>query len=409
VLASLCCAGFARQGPAVATLSIFVEPLTREFGWSRTALSGAVSLGGLLAAIAAPLIGPVLDRRGSRLVLCAAVLVNGALLMVLSLTPSLLVFYLLFCVARMNWAAPFELGLYGALYNWFVKRRALASSILTLAQAAGLIAMPLVAQIAIVGEGWRAGWLAIGTITLLVGFVPIWLFLARRPEDLGLLPDGVPAAGTTKATASVAGRGAQWPEPAYSRRQALGTGAFWLLLLYTVLVYPVQAGVSLHQAPFLVERGIDPTIAATIVSTFSLTSALATLACGALPRTMAIRYPLALTGAILTFGVLLLLGVRSAVEGYIAAGVFGFGIGAILTLLPIAWADYFGRAHFGAIRGIALPAQVLAQAVGPVLSGALHDLTGGYAASLQCFLVLAALSVVAALAARQPAPGVPRA
>ena len=102
VLACLCCAGFSRQGAAVATLSIFVEPLTREFGWSRTALSGAVSLGGVLAAIAAPLIGPLLDRRGSRLVLCTAVLVNGILLMLLSLTPSLLVFYLLFCVARMN-------------------------------------------------------------------------------------------------------------------------------------------------------------------------------------------------------------------------------------------------------------------------------------------------------------------
>src|SRR5258706_8683037 len=66
VLGCLCCAGFARQGPAVATLSIFVEPLTREFGWSRTALSGAVSLGGVLAAVTAPLIGPLLDRRGSR-------------------------------------------------------------------------------------------------------------------------------------------------------------------------------------------------------------------------------------------------------------------------------------------------------------------------------------------------------
>jgi MFS transporter, OFA family, oxalate/formate antiporter len=405
VLACLCCAGFARQGPAVATLSIFIEPLTRKFGWSRTALSGAVSLGGLLAAIAAPLIGPVLDRRGSRLVLCAAVLVNGALLMLLSLTPSLLVFYLLFCVARMNWAAPFDLGLYGALNNWFVRRRMLASSILNLALAAGLIAMPLVAQIAIVAEGWRAGWLAIGAITLLVGFVPIWLLLARRPEDLGLLPDGAPA--PMRATSAVSGAGL--PEPAYTRRQALGSGAFWLLLLYTVLVYPVQAGVSLHQAPFLIERGIDPTIAATIVSTFSLTSALATLACGALPRAVPIRYALALTGAILALGVLLLLGVASAAQGYIAAGVFGFGIGAILTLLPIAWADYFGREHFGAIRGIALPAQVLSQAVGPVLSGALHDLTGGYAASLQCFLVLAGLSVAAALAARPPDPAVPRA
>ena len=88
--------------------------------------------------------------------------------------------------------------------------------------------------------------------------------------------------------------------------------------------------------------------------------------------------------------------------GYVAAGVFGFGIGAILTLLPVAWADYFGRAHFGAIRGIALPAQVLAQAIGPLLSGALHDLTGSYVVSLQCFAVLAGISIAAAILARQP-------
>jgi MFS transporter, OFA family, oxalate/formate antiporter len=84
--------------------------------------------------------------------------------------------------------------------------------------------------------------------------------------------------------------------------------------------------------------------------------------------------------------------------------MFGFGIGAILTLLPVAWADYFGRAHFGAIRGIALPAQVLSQAAGPLLSGVLHDLTGDYVLSLQCFAGLAALSVIAAFAARQPSP-----
>src|SRR5258707_2089120 len=197
VLACLCCAGFARQGPAVATLSIFVEPLTRGFGWSRTALSGAVSLGVVLAVLVASLIGLVLDRQGWRLVLCAAVLVNGVALMLLSLTGSLGVFYLLFCLARMNWAAPFDLGLYGALNNWFVRRRAFASSVATLAQQIGLVAMPLIAQMAILQQGWRAGWLAIGATTLVVGFVPTWLLMVRRPEDLGLAPDGiaVPTAG----------------------------------------------------------------------------------------------------------------------------------------------------------------------------------------------------------------------
>jgi MFS transporter, OFA family, oxalate/formate antiporter len=398
VLGCLCCAGFARQGPAVATLSIFVEPLTREFGWSRTALSGAVSLGGLLAAVMSPLIGPLLDRRGSRLVLCTAVLVNGVALLLLSLTGSLLHFYLLFCLARMNWAGPFDLGIYGALSNWFVRRRTFATSIATLAQQAGLVAMPLIAQLAMLQQGWRAGWLAIGAVTLLIGFVPVWLFLVRRPEDLGLSPD----ARHDGENRAVSDDRALAIEPAFSRREALRTPAFWLILAYTVLLFPVQAGVSLHQAPYLIERGIDPTIAATTVSVFSLLSVAGSIACGMLPRRLPIRYPLAATGMIVALGTGAMLGIDTAAHGYFAAAIFGFGIGAVLTLLPIAWADYFGRAHFGAIRGIALSAQVLAQAAGPLLSGALRDWSGGYQLALQCFLALALASVVVALLARQP-------
>jgi sugar phosphate permease len=397
VLACLCCAGFARQGPAVATLSIFVEPLTRDFGWSRTAVSGAVSLGGLLAALISPLLGPLLDRRGSRLVLCLAVLMNGVALLLLSLTPSLLIFYLLYCFARMNWAGPFDLGIYGALNNWFVARRTAAASVVNLAQMLGLVAMPLIAQFAILQDGWRAGWLALGTVTLIVGFVPVWLFLVRRPEDMGLQPDGAgPVIEQPGATAAPAA------EPRFSRREAIRTPAFWLLMLYTVMVYPVQAGVSLHQAPHLVERGLDSTTAALIVSSFSLMSVVATIACGFLPRRWPIRVPLALAGAMLAAGTWLMPGVVSAADGFLAAGLFGVGIGAVLTLVPVAWADYFGRTNYGAIRGLALSAQVLAQASGPLLSGVLYDLTGTYTISLQCFAALSVLSIVAALAARQP-------
>jgi sugar phosphate permease len=395
VLACLCCAGYARQGSAVATFSVFVEPLTREFGWSRTALSGAVSLGGLLAAIAAPLIGPLLDRRGSRLVLCVAILVNCAALLLLSLTPSLLVFYLLFCIARMNWAGPFELGIYAGLNNWFVRRRTSAASIANLVQMLGLVTMPLIAQFAIVHDGWRAGWIALGLVVVGVGFLPVALFLVRRPEDIGLKPDlasaGGPVAGTSPR-----------PEPAFSRGQALRTASFWLLLLYAVTIYPVQAGVSLHQAAHLVRRGLDPTTAALIVSFFSLMSAAATIVCGFLPRRWPIRLPLAAAGVLAAIGTWLMPGINSAAEGYLYAGVFGAGIGSMLTLLPIAWADYFGRTNYGAIRGVALPFQVLAQAAGPLVSGALYDWTGTYTLSLHVFTVLSVLSIAAALAAKEP-------
>jgi MFS transporter, OFA family, oxalate/formate antiporter len=396
VLACLCCAGFARQGPAVATLSIFVEPLTREFGWSRTALSGAVSLGGILAALSSPLIGPALDRHGARLALCLAVLVTGISMMLLSLTQSLLMFYLLFCIARMNWAGAFDLGIYSGVNSWFVARRAFATSIATVAQMAGLVAMPLIAQLAMRQHGWRGSWLAIGITTLLIGLLPVWVLMVRRPEDLGLVPDRQAAASLSDAAAPAT------TEASFSRREAVGTAAFWLLLLYTILVYPVQAGVSLHQAAHLIERGVEPTIAATIVSTFSLMSAVASLACGVLPRALPIRYPLALTGGFLAAGTLAMLGISSTGQGYFAGGLFGLGIGGVLTLLPIAWADYFGRANFAAIRGLALSAQVLAQASGPLISGALHDWTGSYDRSLQFFTLLSCLSIAAALTARRP-------
>jgi MFS transporter, OFA family, oxalate/formate antiporter len=398
VLACLCCAGFARQGPAVSTLSVFVEPLTRDFGWSRSALSGAVSLGGIMAAIISPRIGVFLDRAGSRLVLCYAVSTTGAALLALSLTSSLAMFYVLFCFARMNWASPFELGIYGAVNNWFVARRQFATSIATLAQMAGLVTMPIVAELAMLRTSWRAGWLAIGALTLIIGFLPTWLLLIRKPEDIGLRPDGMayaPLAGTARPLPV--------PEPDFTRAEAMRTPAFWLILGYTVLVYPIQAGISLHMAPHLIERGILPAIVATIVSTYSLMSAAATVASGFLPRRLPVRYPMAVAGILLVTSPLLMKAIASPAEAYLAAALFGFGVGGILTLLPIAWADYFGRASFGAIRGVALSAQVIAQAVGPMVSGVLRDATGSYQFSLTVFAVLGGLSVVAALGAKRPA------
>lgn len=395
VLGCICLAGFARQGPAVAVLSIFVVPMTDAFGWSRTEMSGAVSLGGVLAAIISPMIGPFVDRRGARLVLCLAVAGIGIACMALSLTQSLLVFYLLFCFARMTWAGPFDLGLYGALNNWFVARRAIATSIATLAQMSGLVALPLIAQFAMgQAEGradWRAGWIAVGATVLIVGFVPCWLLLVRRPEDVGLQPDRL-----------ADGRSPPPLEPQWSRAEAMRTPAFWLLSLYTVLVFPVQAGVSLHQAPHLIERGIPPIQAAAVIAFFSTMSAVASFGIGFLPRRWPVRFLMAASAGCLSVGGFGLINVSSAETALLPAGLFGMGIGGVMMLLPMAWADYFGRESYGAIRGVALSLQVLAQAAGPLGSGMLRDWSGNYTDSLIVFGILAALAVLAALLAQRP-------
>ncbi len=402
VLFCACCAGFARQGGANTTLSIFVEPMTREFGWSRAAISGAVSLGGLLAAITSPKLGPILDRKGARLVLCLAVLGTSAAAMLLSFTTGLVWFYVMFCIARMNFAGPFDLGIYGAVNSWFVARRTFAISVASVAQMSGLVILPLIAQMAMLAGGWRSGWLAVGAAVLVVGFIPNWLLMVRRPEDVGLLPDGHAAISAHPQRPG----GASIPEPSFTRSEALRTPAFWLLCLFTLFAYPVQAGVSLHQAPFLIERGLSPTTAATVVSFFSLLSGVSSLAYGFWPRRWPIRHALVLTGLLLATGVAALTTITTAWQAYPAAAIYGCGIGGLFTMLPIAWGDYFGRRSYGAIRGIALTVQVLAQASGPLLSGLLRDATGTYDRSLQCFVVLSCLSVLAALFGRKPqAPG----
>jgi MFS transporter, OFA family, oxalate/formate antiporter len=395
VLGCVCCAGFSRQGGAVSTLSIFVEPMTRDFGWSRMAISGAVSLGGLLAAFCAPALGRALDRYGARAVLCCAILLTGLADMALSLTGSLLTFYVLFCVARTNFAGPFDLGIYGAVNHWFVARRAVTTAIATLAQMVGLVGLPLIAQAGIDRGGWRIGWIAVGLAVLAVGFVPTWLLLVRAPEDIGLVPDRrVPSPASTRIAPSA--------EPGFTRAEALRTPPFWLLSLFTLLAYPVQAGVSLHQAPFLIERGLRSEVAATVVSTFSFMSGVASLGFGFFPRSLPLRYALALAALLQLVGTVTLLSVHTPLRAYLGATVFGGGIGGLLTLLPIVWADYYGRGSFGAIRGLALTGQVLAQAAGPVLSGALRDWTGSYDASLQCFAALSGLAILAAVVARPP-------
>jgi cyanate permease len=209
-----------------------------------------------------------------------------------------------------------------------------------------------------------------------------------------LRPDGEPVAPASGTSFS--------DEPAYSRSEALRTPAFWLLALFTFLVFPVQAGISLHQAPLLIERGLDPTVAATAVSTFALLSAVAGFAYGFWPRRVPLRFALALVGLTLAASCVLMASVESAPFAYGAAALFGLGIGGLLTMLPIAWADYFGRTSYGAIRGVALTVQVVGQALGPVLSGALRDWTGSYSASLATFAVLALLGGVVALLAGPP-------
>jgi len=392
VLGCAALSNVARQAAAVATLSMFIVPMCVEFGWSRAEFSGAVSLGALLGVLAAPFAGPLFDRYGSRLLLVVSALVVAACSLALAATQSLVGFYIAFGISRLMFSAPFDIGTSAVVAKWFVRRRARAMALLSVAIGLGLAVLPPMAQLAISQYGWRAGWVALAGVVLLVGVIPQWLLLVRQPEDAGLKPDGGPGARDERS------RDTQ--EVAYTAAEAFSTPALWLLMVYTLLVFPVQSGFSLHQAPHLVERGLSPGTAAAVVSAFSLAAAAASLGFGLL-RAPA-RFSLCAGALLMACGAILMQSVHDAALAFAAAITFGAGIGALLTMLPVAWANYFGRAHFGAIRGITLPAQVAGQALGPFLAGGLRDATGDYGAGLALFAGLSALAAAVAAFARPP-------
>lgn len=386
----------ARQAAAVATLSVFLVPMTEEFGWSRTGISGAVSMGGFLGAIVAPFIGPIFDRHGSRILLVVCALIVSACTMALAGIETLVGFYVVFGISRMLFATPFDLGTSSVVAKWFVHRRARAMAAVSTSHGVGLALMPLVAAFVIDAHGWRAGWLVLAALVFLIGAVPQWFFLVRQPEDLGLQPDGRRTEGDESSPER-----AEIREVSFTRAEALRAPALWLLMLFAMLVYPVQAGISLHQAPYLIERGVSPGVAATVISVFSVSIALGSLVAGMNAHRFASRYVLFGCAGLVTAGALLMGEVEGPALGYVSATLFGLGLGGIATMLPVTLADYFGRAHYGAIRGIFLPVQVAGQATGPLLAGVLHDASGNYDLGL---IIFAGLSTTAALIALTTSP-----
>ena len=132
-------------------------------------------------------------------------------------------------------------------------------------------------------------------------------------------------------------------------------------------------------------------------------SAVGALVFGHFEARFGVRRSLAFAAALMAIGAATMLVVTNTWTAYLSAVVFGAGIGGLLTLFPVAWANCFGREYLGAIRGITLPIQTLAQATGPLFSGVLFDLTGSYDVSLSFFCASSCAACVLALFVVRPA------
>ena len=151
----------------------------------------------------------------------------GGSLLALSMTNTLIWFYIAFCLGRMVFAGPFEIAITSAVANWFIELRGRAMSFATLAHSIGLTALPLIAFGAINQWDWRFGWISIAITVILLGVFPNIFLMIQRPEDVGLSPyaNSARASETFGQTSHKSIN----PEKSFTLREASRTRAFGCL------------------------------------------------------------------------------------------------------------------------------------------------------------------------------------
>ena len=382
--------------------------LTVAFGVFFPFMAEALHLGrGLLASVAAaarlvsaalsPLIGPLVDRRGPRLVMALGVLSLAGGAAVLAAAGSAWHVMLGYgVVMAFGSIALGDLTGDATVARWFVRRRGRALAIATMGLSSAGIVIPLPVALLIERFGWRAAWLALAAIVLVLGLAATAL-MRRRPEDYGLTPDGV-----ASPRAGHAARDTPTNEISLGARAATRTPAFWLLVLSTNLAGLGFFGVNLHLFSYITDRGMSAAVAATVVTYLYTLHTVAKPLWGLIAERVHVRYCIAACYAGGALGVLFLLGPGSMAWLVAFATVYGLTRGAQSFVTSLAWADYFGREAQGAIRGLSAPFRHLSAAAGPIVGGVLYDVTGDYRLAFAIFAAAFLAGSGVALLAKPP-------
>ena len=416
----LYCAGttqVVRNTSASLTIAVFMLPLADDLGWSRTLIAGAASVGGLAASAFSPLVGWLVDRYGARLVLASSVFIMGLATISLAWAVIPAAFYLAYGVSRVIFASPIPIGASVVVSRWFVRMRGRANGMLFASHSLGLIIFPLIASAVIADRGWPAAWIVLGALVWIIALLPVSLLIAQRPEDLGLRPDGDPEPpATEEAEADTPGQ-AESPaetgdtpvpvpaaevEPAWTLRAAMRTPALWILAAGVGTLFLVQAGINTHMSALLQDQGLSLFLSGVALSMTAAFMGVGSLAWGWVAEKLPVRYVLVGVSASVAIPALLFLTADTTFKALAVSSLFGFGVGGMLSVPPVAYADYYGRRSLGAIRGVTEPFTSLEQAIGAVASGAVYDLTGSYAIALIAFALLGALTGAVILFARPP-------
>src|SRR5256886_5547056 len=248
--------------------TLYFLPILNELHLSRAATSLPFSLARVEAALGGPIVGYLIDRFDVRVMLVVGTMLAGLGFVLLSFTPSYVLFVLVFMGPLTVGFQGFNHATMASVNHWFRRQRGLAMSIVQTGQAiGGVVIFPLVA-LAVLKLGWRPAAFLSGLVVLML--LPLVLLIRDSPESMGLLPDGERSSGAEPYPTAHGLTPARSDAREFTTREALRTPTFWLLAAFHGLRNVPYAGVTVHLVPLLIWKGLDEPAAAFYVGLTAL-------------------------------------------------------------------------------------------------------------------------------------------
>jgi MFS family permease len=389
------------------TLSVFLKPLSSDLGISRGVFSLIRSGEIIISSVAAPLIGSLLDRHGGKWLMAAGGVISAAGFIFLGQARDFWQFLLFrWLLISPGDALMGQMVVNVSISRWFVRMRGRALALASMGHGLAKVAMPLFAASLILNLGWRAAWAIFGVLTLLLVVGPAFL-MKRRPEDMGLLPDGgtgAPVEDKTlgrKAARYRAASSANADVP-WSRAEALRTPAFWLIVTTFGVASVGVTGLNLHVFAFVSDQGHAPMVSAFVMSIIAFMQFSTPMVWGLFAERTEIGRLIMAKFLIQAAGLLWALsdpGITSLYGGFF---LYGIGMGGTSILSEMIWANYFGRISLGKIRGMGSLLTHAFGAGGPPFFGLLFDATQSYQLSFTIFIAMLFASAFLSLFLRPP-------
>ena len=369
---------FAATGVAQVVLGGVQNLIFEDMGWDRSTIAFAVTAGTWTSGLLTPLVGRLVDRHGPRGLMPVAALVLGVCLFGIAGVNSVWQFYLAYIIAR-TIANPNLVGVVPrtVAVNFFQRKRNLALGLTSMARPIGGAINIQIISVVAQAFSWRVAYRFLGVFALVL-VVPLFLLMRRRPEDIGLLPDGDTRPLRAAGQVETAGDTQRQVEFDWRASEAARTSTFWFIAAAEALSIMTAGAIGFQIVPFLKESNTSQVVAAGALSLSSLFGALVAPGWGFLADRFQARKLALLAIGTTTAVTALFLVTGGGSPGFTVVVVWGTASGGLNVLSGMMLAQYFGRRSFGSIVGLMGPIQLGALGLGPTLGAVVYGVTGGY-------------------------------